>query len=56
MKLSLFERLLLVVIVQVMFYAGVPAKHREKLSKFLYETATKGELSEKNFKNFIDEM
>ena len=51
-KLTLFERFLLLVIMQVLYIAGIPAKHREGLSSLLYNVAMKGELKEEDLKGF----
>jgi hypothetical protein len=52
MKLSMFERFLLLVIMQIMFVAGIPVAHRRELSDLLYRVAMKGEIEEKDFQIF----
>ena len=44
-KLTLFERLILFTINEVMFVAGIPTAHRKKFGEFLYRIAAKGEIS-----------
>lgn len=52
MKLTLFERLILFSIVEVMHLAGIPVKYKRGFSDFLYRIAKKGELTESDLERF----
>lgn len=51
-QLNLFERLILLVIMQVMYIAGIPVRHREELSSLLYRIAKKGQIEESDLEMF----
>jgi hypothetical protein len=52
MKLTLFERMIFVVIMEVMHVAGIPAKYKEKLSSHLYRMAMSGEIKESDIMEY----
>jgi hypothetical protein len=52
MKLTLFHRFLLLVMVQIMFIVDIPAKQREKLSSQLYRVAMNGKVAEEDLEIF----
>jgi hypothetical protein len=53
-KLTLFERLILFVIVEAMYVAGIPVVHRKKLGDFIYRIAVKGEIDINDLNHFTE--
>ena len=51
-KLTLFERMIFIVIVQVMHIVGVPAKYKTNLSEHLYWMAMAGKICETDIKRY----
>jgi len=51
-KLTLFERLLLLVINEIMYLAGISAKDSRELRDLLYEIAFRGEIKENDLDIF----